>query len=765
MNNSTCCLTSGLLISTLLFSTPVKAQIIPDRTTNTQVNLEDNTWEITGGETVGKNLFHSFEQFSITQSGTAWFNNAADLNNIFGRVTGSSVSEINGLIRSMGTANLFLINPNGIVFNQGAALDVGGSFLATTADRLLFDDGAEFSAVAPENTSLLTIGSPVGLQLGKNAGAIAVNGRGHNLADGTLNNPFIRQPNLDELRVRSGNNLALVAGEINFNGGVLVAEEGAIDLVSMRDRQIDLNTDLAIADINKIDTGNFGDISLTQKSLLDASGMTGGSITVVGGKINLAQNSHVLIQKFQGEQEQAIDILAAETFSLTNGSALTTENLDSGSTAAINVAANNLVLDEGGNISALAYQNSYGRDIKIDVAQDVRVTGFNPLDLDFPSVVAGVSLSTGKAPNVSLSAQNLSLKDGGNVASAAFNIGSGGDVDIEIENAIAISGTSSIFLPSGISAITGGVGSGGDLSINTGSLTVEDSGIINTATVRGNSGNLTIDAREYVRVSGFNDAASLPSTITSSVEEELAGLPRPDFLLFPEQLSGTSGTISITTPQLSVTEGAIITVTNDGNNDAGNLIVNADSLFLDNRASIVAITEFGNGGNIELQIENDILLKNQSQISTTANQIGQGGNIAIDTTLLTALNNSDITANAGDSFGGQIAIAAQGVFGTEIRDSLTPQSDITATSKLGAEFDGVVEIDLSNANPLEETIELPANFINANQKIVSSCQLDRDNTFVITGKGGIAPTPQRIFTGAKYLTRLAINHKYRTATN
>lgn len=294
MHNSTCCLASGLLISALLFSTQAEAQIIADPTTNTQVNLEDNTWEITGGETLGKNLFHSFEQFSITQDNTAWFNNAAEINNIFGRVTGSSVSEISGLIRSMGTANLFLINPNGIVFNQGAALDVGGSFMATTADRLLFDDGAEFSAVAPETEPLLTISSPVGLQLGKNAGAIAVNGRGHNLADGTLNNPFIRQPNLDELRVQPGNNIALIAGEIDFNGGVLVAEEGAINLISLRDRQIDFNTDLAIADLNEIDsiaTSNFGDISLEQKSLLDASGVTGGSINVIGGNINLTQNS------------------------------------------------------------------------------------------------------------------------------------------------------------------------------------------------------------------------------------------------------------------------------------------------------------------------------------------------------------------------------------------------------------------------------------------------------------------------------------------
>ena len=71
-----------------------------------------------------------------------------------------------------GEANLFLINPNGILFGEGARLDIGGSFLATTAESILFNDNNEFSAVNPNDPPLLTINTPIGLQLGNNSGEI-----------------------------------------------------------------------------------------------------------------------------------------------------------------------------------------------------------------------------------------------------------------------------------------------------------------------------------------------------------------------------------------------------------------------------------------------------------------------------------------------------------------------------------------------------------------------------------------------------------------
>jgi len=83
------------------------AQVTSDQSVNTQVNQNDSLVEITGGEARGENLFHSFQDFSLITGNEAFFNNATDIANIISRVTGNSVSSIDGLIRANGNANLF----------------------------------------------------------------------------------------------------------------------------------------------------------------------------------------------------------------------------------------------------------------------------------------------------------------------------------------------------------------------------------------------------------------------------------------------------------------------------------------------------------------------------------------------------------------------------------------------------------------------------------------------------------------------------------
>ena len=107
--------TFGLLFAT---SEIAVAQVTSDNTTNTQVDINENVAEITGGETRGDNLFHSFQDFSVTTGNEAFFNNADSIGNIFSRVTGGNISNIDGAIRANGSANLFLINPAGILFGQ-----------------------------------------------------------------------------------------------------------------------------------------------------------------------------------------------------------------------------------------------------------------------------------------------------------------------------------------------------------------------------------------------------------------------------------------------------------------------------------------------------------------------------------------------------------------------------------------------------------------------------------------------------------------------
>ncbi|MEO0987743.1 MAG: filamentous hemagglutinin N-terminal domain-containing protein [Cyanobacteria bacterium J06639_14] len=161
----------------MAIATPAMAQNIQaDNTLSTTVNtFDDQNFTIEGGDRAGDNLFHSFSQFSIPTDGSAIFNNATDIENIFSRVTGNSPSNIDGLIQTHGTANLFLLNPNGILLGPNASLNIGGSFFATTADSLSFADGNEFSTTIATERPLLSITVPMGLQFGNTANEITVN--------------------------------------------------------------------------------------------------------------------------------------------------------------------------------------------------------------------------------------------------------------------------------------------------------------------------------------------------------------------------------------------------------------------------------------------------------------------------------------------------------------------------------------------------------------------------------------------------------------
>ena len=181
---------------------------------NSVVNPEGNTIQISGGTTRGNNLFHSFEQFSVPNDITASFNNSEAIQNVFSRITGDSISNIEGILETQGTANLFLMNPNGIIFGENASLNIGGSFLVTTAETIYFDDQTEFSTDVTDTPPLLTITAPVGLDLGTNPGKII------NLSSALHYG----------LRVQPQNTITLIGGEISFEDSILTSDEGRVEI-------------------------------------------------------------------------------------------------------------------------------------------------------------------------------------------------------------------------------------------------------------------------------------------------------------------------------------------------------------------------------------------------------------------------------------------------------------------------------------------------------------------------------------------------------
>ncbi len=719
------------------FTSPVAAQIESDRTLSINSDVIKNgiNFQINGGTSRGNNLFHSLKKFNIPTGGEAFFNNAASIENIFTRVTGGSISNIDGIIKANGSANLFLINPNGIIFGENAKLNIGGSFFGTTAESINFAEG-KFSAVNPQASPLLTINVPVGLQMGTNPGKIEVTGSGHNLItqDPTFA-PYINPGNANSLKVQPGKTLALVGGDIQLDGGILNAETGRVELSSVKDGVVNLNQTAEGFALNISPNSRLGNIELSQQSLIDVSA---GKIEINGSSVSLKDGSVLFVQNRGIQPAGDINVNATEFLEI-NGlspdgkirSGMINETI-AGNTGNINVISPRLIIQDGGGIGSRTFSPAQGGNVNLDVSELIEIGGFSEINPAVFSAIGSITFADGKSGDISVKTKQLSVLDGAAISATTFGNGDGGDVNINAQK-IEVKGKGfGVFTHSTISSSALGTGDGGNLNIDTKSLTISEGAQINTnSSNSGNAGNLTINATEYMQIIDKSFVAS-----TGDSNKELQSL-----FNLPDLASGNGGNITINTPFLLLDNGDL-DVSNLGSGDAGIVEINADLLKLDNSGKLSATTIFGEGGNISLNTQS-LQMRRGSNINTSAGGTGNGGNITINTDTLVALENSDITANAENSFAGNVTINAQGVFGTQKREEVTNQSDITASSQLGASFNGIVELNTPGIDPNSGVNELPTNVIDSSNQIASGCLAQAGNTFVITGRGGIPHNPSQ----------------------
>ncbi|MEH1865412.1 MAG: filamentous hemagglutinin N-terminal domain-containing protein [Nostoc sp.] len=655
-------ITSSAYICCLIASSPVLGQISSDNTLpDGQTVVSPGTkpgqdFLITGGTKVGSNLFHSFREFSVPTGGEAFFSNTAafsNISNIISRVTGGSISNIDGLIRENYGANFILINPSGINFGANAQLNIGGSFLASTANSLKFADGAEFSATDSTSSPRLTISVPVGLQFGQNPQAIRVQGQGHNISlQSAIFSPFTRGDTAG-LEVQPGNTLALVGGGIISEGGTLKAEGGRIDLGSVVGGFVSLNPSPQGWNLGYQGVTNFQDIALSQKALVDTSGAGIGSIQLQGRNISIRDGSVVLIQTQGAQSAGGINVNASESLSLvgttTDGqisSNLFAETIGGGKSGDITVKTPRLVIQDGAAISAATYTAAPGGNIDIKAGDFLQVSGFSPFNPSrFSNITAG-AFGAGNAGSLTISTQQLTALSGGNIASVTAGTGSGGNVTVNASKLVELIGvTPLVFTPSQITAGTGGPGKAGSVTINTQRLVIKDGGRVDASTLAsGAAGSITINAKDAVEVSGTVPNSINPSLIIASgniVDSTLQQLLR-----LPPIPSGASGDVTINTGTLSITDGALVTATNSGSGISGNVRVNASFVFLDSGGGITSelggdftggkififspITVGGvKGGDITISTQK-LTVQGGANLSTATFTNAAGGNITVD---------------------------------------------------------------------------------------------------------------------------------------
>ena len=831
-----CLVVKSLLIASL--QEQAFAQITPDSSlpNNSSVARDGNIFNITGGTKAGSNLFHSFSDFSVPTGGTASFNNAVDIQNIISRVTGGSASKINGLIHA-NNANLFLINPNGIVFGANARLNIGGSFVVSTANALQFGNIGFFSATDKNIPSQLLTINPSALlfnQINQNA---------------VIQNNSVAFAGTDPagldalgLRVSDGKSLLLVGGNVSMDGGVLNAYGGQVELGGLAEPgTVALDIDGNNLSLKFPENVTRADISFTDSAGIFVEAAGGGNIAV---------------------NAKNLEILRGTVLNAGIGQGLGTSETVAGditlnATGEIKVAGSrvrNLVrlgsLGNGGNITidSGSFSLRDGAELEASTsgqgnAGNVTVGARDAVSLADAGIFSRVrSRGVGKGGNININAATLSLIDGAELltytatsASATQPPGQGdaGNVNVTVTGAVDIAGGKTVSIRSGILSDmeTGTVGNGGNITIDSGSFSLRDGAGLQTSTFgQGNAGNVIVRARDAVYLADANiftsvlpggvgkggnidinaatlslidgaqlqtftrgayftqppgrgDAGNVNVNVTGAVD--ITGQNSAIGSLMEKGTVGNGGNITIDSGSFSLRNGAGLEASTSGLGNAGAIKVNAADFFavsssssdlnsgllvdsksstgaagdiivtsprvtLDNGGILNAESASGNGGNINLQTDL-LFLRRGAEISTTAGTAqagGNGGNITINALngfiLAVPSENSDITANAFSGSGGKVDIKANGIYGIQPRESLTPLSDITASSEFGIQ--GTIELNTPDIDLNSGLVELPT--IPVDTKLAQGCYSPgyAQNRFVITGRGGLPPNPKDILT-------------------
>ena len=592
-------LCAGILLG-LVNSTGSWAGAILDGTTGSTGSFT-NAMVIpeTVGDAVGTNLFHSFSDFNINTGESATFTSTSSFNNVISRVTGSGTSTFNGpLISSITGANFYFMNPNGVVFQEGAQITVDGSFYATTSDYIrLGQDGVVYANASTPNTLTSSTPSAFGF-LDSNPGGIALEGaqllKGFSLVqpDGATFSLVGGDITLDQAAAGTTTQY----GTTDSRGSFISATGNRFEMVSVA------SAGEAVSVSGGYDLSSFntlGDVEIAGGSVVDAT-----DVYIRGG--------NVVIQD---------SVIAPGFFYLPYYYA------DLTGSYGLNVLGGAFPAPGGPSID----NAPDGGSIDIDAVNQVTINGTAALQI--PVVFPGFEFMGPLAlPRPSSESYLAGITVFGGTPTTSFSGVPATDVaDISISGGtVSLSGTA------GIISERYGTGLAGDINITADTVDVRNGAFVaNINTYIGTGGNITVNAEQLI-LDGEDDATGLTGLNASSTFGVLFGAANHP-LFFNQNVSyGDAGVITVnaTGAGLAVSNGASISTESRALGSAGNIVINASDINLsrDNAifGAIASQSSYaGNAGDINIHATGDINITSGFEITGSVQGIGNGGSISV----------------------------------------------------------------------------------------------------------------------------------------
>ena len=649
---------TGLFVWTV-GTAQVQTDIAPDSTMGTEVTQTGTIHDITGGTRPnhGQNLFHSFERFSVGTGHTANFASDPGVDNIISRVTGGAESMIDGTLQA--EANLFLLNPQGIMFGPNATLNVNGSFHASTADELRFADGATFSTQLSAK-STLTVASPSAF------GFLRDNPSGITIAD-------------SQLEVPDGESLSIVGGDIRMMGDgdpssgapTLSAPGGRVSLVSVASSgEVGFDPTSQLPELDVGSFNQFGEIDIMQGAQIDTSGEGGGTVVIRGGRL-LSDNATITAITLGGALGGTIDI-EAKSLTLTGGAFISANTVATatGSAGEITITATQSIVidghDSSGNPSAL-FSNTFGSGDAGLISVSTPSLSINGGKIQAAS--SGSSL--GSAGDITVEVGQLTLREGAQIDSSSFGAGQGGTMMVTATESIVITGRDRADSPSGLFANSQGTGSGvdaaGSIVVVATNVTVTNGATISSSAFGpGTGGHIRLEAIGTVTLAGTNTLLNASGPSGGTVRIRSDRLLIDGARVFADTIGDAHGPeIGIEVQvdgEVVLTNGAQVAADGFGNGNAGSIRVTADRVEISEGALLRSRTSEGDAGSAGsiMLVASDVQVAGEgTRIDAETRGAGPAGAILIKADRLRITEGAQIsTSTRGLGAGGRLTVIA-----------------------------------------------------------------------------------------------------------